>query len=264
MKTIVFIPARVAATRFPNKLLTQVQLPGNKRSSVLRCVYNRAIEAQHSFRHFDEDGMELYVVTSDVAIVNEVHSWGGQCIYIDEAELSIEHSIRNGTERCFYALQQMGQEHNPKLRIINVQGDEYIHPDMLLQLVRIYPRCTLATLVTPYTVSSSHIVVNDVKAVLARNEMILYFSRTNLPHNRKPESRLQTHLHLGVYMYSTADLCAYVGWDPTPGELTEGLEQLRFLECGKVMAAGVTTLPSVSVNVPRDIELLQQALQGNS
>jgi len=261
MKTVVFIPARMASMRFPGKMLVPVEMPDGGRVPLIRCVYERAQQAQHAFREFDEDGMDLYVITSDEEIVKEVESWKGQCIWVPEDETHPE--IRNGTERCYYALKYLGWESLPKLRVINVQGDEYIHPDMLLQLAKMWNEHKLATLVTPYVMIGNKNRESDVKAVLARNGRIQWFSRTNLPHFTD-ERRIQGFLHLGIYMYGTKQLKAYIGWDPTAGEQVESLEQLRFLECGETMWGDVTTLPSVGVNVSRDVEVLQNFLRENS
>lgn len=60
----------------------------------------------------------------------------------------------------------------------------------------------------------------------------LYFSKRIIPHlpADRADARGAVHLHLGVYAYRPAALTAYAAWQPTPLELCEGLEQLRFVE----------------------------------
>ena len=72
--------------------------------------------------------------------------------------------------------------------------------------------------------------VGGTCVVTAEDGHALYFSRYPIPHGAGGSAPLR--LHLGVYAYRPAALRAYAAWPPSPLELAEGLEQLRFLAAG--------------------------------
>ena len=102
MTTAILIPARLDSTRFPNKMLAELNgVP------LIRHVYDKCVAT----------GLDTYVVTPDQTIVDAVP----RAILVGDAD--------NGTERCMLAI----DEHLQYDRYINVQGDM---PDITTDIIR--------------------------------------------------------------------------------------------------------------------------------
>lgn len=121
MKTAIVIPARLASTRFPNKMLCAV---GG--STLIRHVYDQCCES----------GYDVYVATDSEEIANQVP----RAFIVNEAD--------NGTERIAQVVEQI-----PEYRaIINVQGDMVKVPVAdLPKLVRLLENYHVSTLKHPMT-----------------------------------------------------------------------------------------------------------------
>jgi 3-deoxy-manno-octulosonate cytidylyltransferase (CMP-KDO synthetase) len=102
MTTAILIPARLDSTRFPNKMLAELNgVP------LIRHVYDKCVAT----------GLDTYVVTPDRTIVDAVP----RAILVGDAD--------NGTERCMLAI----DEHLQYDHYINVQGDM---PDITTDIIR--------------------------------------------------------------------------------------------------------------------------------
>jgi 3-deoxy-manno-octulosonate cytidylyltransferase (CMP-KDO synthetase) len=126
---------------------------------------------------------------------------------------------------------------------------------MLIELAKQWLTYRLATLAAPLDIVNHSNDPNTVKVVFDVNSKAMYFSRSNIPYCSQEVT--QGYQHLGLYMYSVAQLRHYVTLQPTIGENTEKLEQLRFIENGFTMGISVTNLASVSVNQFSDIAKLE-------
>ena len=62
--------------------------------------------------------------------------------------------------------------------------------------------------------------------------------------------------HIGIYGYRAKVLQEICKLQPTKKELSEKLEQLRWLENGYKIKVGITAFESISIDVPKDIEKL--------
>ena len=77
----------------------------------------------------------------------------------------------------------------------------------------------------------------------------LYFSRQAIPWGLGPRWH-----HVGIYAYRRAALDRYVSLPPSPLERRENLEQLRALEMGMEIQAGVIPVSPLSVDNPADLD----------
>ncbi|MGH6992902.1 MAG: 3-deoxy-manno-octulosonate cytidylyltransferase, partial [Caulobacteraceae bacterium] len=59
--------------------------------------------------------------------------------------------------------------------------------------------------------------------------------------------------HLGLYAFRREALEAFAAAPPSPLEIREGLEQLRALEMGLPIWAGMSTTAPISVDTPADL-----------
>lgn len=241
MKFIAIIPARYASTRFPGKPLAMI---------------NGKHMVQHVYERCSEVLENVFVATDNEQIAQAVSKFGGKFIMTSENHPS-------GTDRIAEAAESLSKE-IPFDTIINVQGDEpFIESRQIKQLMQCFddPTTDIATLVTP--IHSAEILndPNKVKAVIASDKRAIYFSRSAVPfvRDQKPEDWLKIgnhFLHLGMYAYKKQVLSEITKLTPSPLELMEKLEQLRWLENGYIIKTAETEHLNFGVDTPKDLENL--------
>jgi 3-deoxy-manno-octulosonate cytidylyltransferase (CMP-KDO synthetase) len=239
MLAIGIIPARFASTRLPGKPL--VDLSGQ---SMIERVVRRAQQSSLS---------RVVVATDDQRILDHVRGFGGEAVLTHPDHPS-------GTDRVRDAYEQLGVQADC---IVNIQGDEpFIHPsqiDALVQLFAVPTPPPLATLVKPVISEEELFSPHLPKVVLNAQGEALYFSRHPLPYQRQhaPEQWLQHHRylrHIGLYAYRPDVLRAITQLPPSPLELAESLEQLRWLEAGYRIQTAETTLETIGIDTHEDVE----------
>jgi 3-deoxy-manno-octulosonate cytidylyltransferase (CMP-KDO synthetase) len=244
---IAIIPARYASTRFPGKPLAM--LAGKP---VIQRVYEQVSGV------FDE----TYVATDDARIEEAVKAFGGKVVMT-----SSNHN--SGTDRCFEAYTNVGGGYDV---VVNVQGDEpFIRPSQLLAVKACFedPATHIATLVKPFTADNPFAVlenVNSPKVVVNKNMNALYFSRSIIPYQRNAEKRdwLKNHTyykHIGLYAYRADVLKEITALPQSPLELSESLEQLRWLENGYTIKVGITNVETIGIDTPEDLKRAEEELR---
>jgi 3-deoxy-manno-octulosonate cytidylyltransferase (CMP-KDO synthetase) len=241
------IPARYGSTRFPAKPL--IDLEGK---TMIRRVYEQVKKANYV--------KQILVATDDSRINDEVLSWGGEVVMTQSSHPS-------GTDRCWEALQKSKYYLETDF-VINVQGDEpLIDPNQIDELtLMLQPEVQIATQAQKINDLTHLLSEHTAKVVLNAEQNALYFSRQPLPHVRAhPQSAwLQYHTfwqHIGIYAYRKDVLQNICQLTPSPLELTEGLEQLRWLENGYQIKVGITTYESIAIDVPVDAEKVRAFLK---
>ena len=246
LKFIAIIPARYASTRFPAKPLA---LLGGK--PVIERVYEQVKGVVE----------RVVVATDDERIEQAVKAFGGECVMT-----STEH--QSGTDRCYEALQKVGGSYDV---VINVQGDEpFIQPEQITALIECFndPATDIATMVKPFSVEDGIEALenpNSPKVVLSRNMKAIYFSRSVIPYMRGVERDewLLHHTyykHLGLYAFRGKTLGEVTALPQSPLELTEKLEQLRWLENGYVIGVAVTHTETIGIDTPEDLARAEEYL----
>ena len=234
MNPLVLIPARMAATRLPNKPLADI---GGKPMIV------RAYEAAVA------SGLPVAVAAGDPEIVAVVQAAGGRAVLTDP-------DLPSGSDRIRAALDAIDPDGDHDV-VINLQGDmPFADPAigrLCADLMAREPSCDIATLVAPEAAPDDRANPDVVKAVLALDETgrsgrALYFTRSTL-YGDGPVWR-----HVGVYGYRRAALEAFCAAPPSPLERREKLEQLRALEMGLSIWAAMIDEAPLSVDNPADLE----------
>lgn len=239
MKIIGIVPARFGSTRFPGKPLADI----NGKSMIQR-VYEQCIQATRLSR--------LVIATDDERIFNHVNDFGGNAVIT-----SPQH--QSGTDRCAEIMEKIGIEKWDV--VINIQGDEpYIHPEQIDLLCSTFDseETKVATLVKKITSIDELFNHNNVKVILNKRKEAIYFSRTPIPYNRNfPEQewlKYSTYYkHIGIYGYRTLTLLELSKLAKTNLEVTESLEQLRWIENGYSIRAEITSLESIAIDTPDDL-----------
>jgi 3-deoxy-manno-octulosonate cytidylyltransferase (CMP-KDO synthetase) len=240
MRPIILIPARLAATRLPNKPLLPIA-----GKPMIEHVYAGAQASKLG---------AVCVAAGDQEIVDHIRGIGGQAVLTDP-------DLPSGSDRIWAALQAVdpaGQYDT----IINLQGDlPKIAPDLLPQILRLLddPAVDIATAVTPIADPADIAKPNVVKAALTLHGpaagRALYFSRSAIPHG----AAVFYH-HIGIYIYKRAALARFITAPPADLELTEKLEQLRALSLGMRIDAAIVNEVPLTIDTPEDLERARQVM----
>lgn len=234
LRFIGIIPARYASSRFPGKPL--VDIAGKP---MIQWVYEHVAAAGlHS----------VVVATDDERIAQRVKLFNGQVAMTAPSHPS-------GTDRCGEAASLI--QLNDEDVIINIQGDEpFISKHEISLLTDLFqnPQVNIATLVRPITNANDINNPNKVKVVLSKSGKALYFSRHAIPFLRadggQPASYFQ---HLGIYAYRYKTLKELIALKPSTLELSEKLEQLRWLENDYSIYAVPCDYEGIGIDTPEDL-----------
>ena len=242
MNPVILIPARLAATRLPDKPL--LDLNG---APMIVQVLRRALEA---------DLAPVYVATDTPAIAEAVEAAGGRAVMTRADHPS-------GSDRIFEALQVIDPDGRFDA-VINVQGDL---PTVAADTIR----ATFAPLADP------DVAIGTPVAIIRREEertassvvkmvgtplgggrhRALYFTRATAPWGEGP-----LYHHIGLYAWRRSALDRFVTLPPSPLETREKLEQLRAIEAGmRIDAMEVDEVP-LGVDTPDDLERAREMLAG--
>ncbi len=241
MKSVVgVIPARFGASRFPGKPLALIAgVP-----MIVR-VIRQALKAKSL--------TEVWVATDDRRIAEVVERNGALAVMTPK-------TCRSGTDRIACALKGRSVGW-----VVNIQGDEpVIAPeaiDAAVEVLRRDPKVLMSTVVIPLKNPREWKDPNIVKAVLAKNGDVLYFSRAPIPHPREG-GMPPAYKHMGLYGYRPEWLLRMAALPPTPLEIAEKLEQLRAMENGVTIRAAVRCVESIAVDTPSDVKKVEKYLAG--
>ena len=240
------IPARLASTRLPNKLL--LDLEGKP---VLQRVWEQVVQAAAVDA--------VHIATDAEQIAEQARSWGAS-VYMTSPECV------SGTHRIASLLDQIEGTF-----FLNVQGDEpFIEPKLLDGLIHLWQQqqCDWVTAISRIQDSAALKDSNLVKAVIAQDGRALYFSRSPIPFVRDvdPDDWPNHHAywgHIGVYGYTRGLLEKYPTLPPSPLETVEKLEQLRFLEYSFSGYTLVTDYQPIGIDTEADLETARHFLRNN-
>ena len=151
---------------------------------------------------------------------------------------------------------------------MNVQGDEpLIEPDTIdaaVEAIEADDAVSIATLAVPIAKPGDIMDPNVVKVVVDFDSNALYFSRAPIPWVRDREApvHVQHMKHLGLYSFRRSALLDFPTLPLGDLERIEQLEQLRWMENGYKIRVAETPHDSVSVDVPEDVDRIEQLLRG--
>ena len=235
----VIIPARLASTRLPQKVLLDIA-----GKPMVRHVYERACES----------GAERVIVAVDDERV------AGAVAGAETCRTSPDH--HSGTERIAEALERLAIDSDTV--IVNVQADEPLLPPVLIRQIATNlaarPAADVATLCEPIATVDEVFDPNVVKVVRDRTGFALYFSRAPIAWRRDAFPRRDGwragdhHRHLGLYAYRAGYVRRYVRLPRDPLEIMESLEQLRVLaHGGRIHVDVATATPGPGVDTEGDL-----------
>ncbi len=238
---VILIPARLSATRLPNKPLLDINgVP------MIVHVWRRAIEA---------DLGPVIVATDHADIAAAVKQAGGEAVMTRGDHPS-------GTDRIAEALTAADPSGKHDI-IVNFQGDlPTVSPHVVRETARLLDDAAV-DIGTPVAViaDAGEAVASSVVKMVgspsgAGRFRALYFTRAAAPWGEGP-----LYHHIGLYVWRRAALERFVRLPPSVLEMREKLEQLRALEAGmRVEAVLVEDVP-LGVDTPGDLERARVLLQ---
>ena len=240
-KIVVIIPARYNSTRFEGKPLAEIN-----GKPMIYYVYQRSKKA----KCVDD----VIVATDDKRIKNAVEEFNGGAVMTSK-----EH--KSGTDRVAEVAKKIDAD-----IIVNVQGDEpLINPEAIEEAVMPLiedENIRVCTLMKKITTEAEYDDPNIVKVVADKERFALYFSRSPIPYPREKE-HLKVYKHIGIYVYRKDFLLEFADMQQTPLEQIECLEQLRVLESGFKIKVVETDYDSISVDTPKDLEVVTTLINYN-
>ena len=231
LKIMGVIPARYNSTRLPGKALREIA-----GRPMIHWVYLNAKRSP---------------LLTDLAVATDSPEIRASC----EAAgipvfLTQEHP--SGTDRVHEVLTRTDAD-----IYVNIQGDEpTLRPDHLALMLEPFTAGTGAQVTTlKVAVSAAEAAdPNSVKVVTAETGNALYFSRYPVPYDRAGLGQAQHYKHIGLYAYTRAALALYHSLPQSSLELTESLDQLRFLQNGVPIYVAETPHDTVGVDTEADLQ----------
>ncbi|MAW21110.1 MAG: 3-deoxy-manno-octulosonate cytidylyltransferase [Flavobacteriales bacterium] len=237
MEVIGIIPARYESTRFPGKPLADIL-----GKSMIQRVYNQCKKCNHLTR--------IIVATDDDRILNHVIEFGGEAMMTSK-------SHNSGTDRCNEIVEQLNTNFDI---IVNIQGDEpYINPKQIEEVIALFQNSTtqIGTLAKKIENHSIILDSNNPKVILDKNTFALNFCR------KITDISAETiyYKHIGIYAFTRSVLNKICKLPQSNNEKKEKLEQLRWIDNGYKIKAGITSYESISVDTPEDIIKIKQIMR---
>jgi 3-deoxy-manno-octulosonate cytidylyltransferase (CMP-KDO synthetase) len=230
LKILGVIPARLESQRLPGKVLLNI---GQK--PMIHWVYERARQSSllsEIIVATDNDQVQKYCTSHDIPVLlTRQHPSGSDRL----------HEVMERTDGDVY---------------VNIQGDEPTiraeHIELLL-----HPLMNGKSEVTTLKVAIDPVAAQDpniVKVVTDKDCRALYFSRAPIPFDRDGKAVSRYYKHIGLYGYTRAALSLFHSLPQSSLELSEKLEQLRYLENGIAIHVAETTHDTIGVDTEEDLE----------
>lgn len=242
LNSVVIIPARYASYRLPGKPL--VEMAGKP---LIQWVYEQALEIKNA--------SEVIIVTDDERVEAAAKNFGAKVLMSPS-------NLASGSERVGFVAQNLDYE-----IIVNLQGDElFISTDVVDEAIEVLKNdstVNISTAACPIKTEDEWRDPSAVKVLIDTYMNAVYFSRSAIPFFRDETFHPLPQLmrHIGVYIFRKNFLMQYIGWDQTPFEKTEKLEQLRILENGYKIRVVKTEKFSLGIDTPEDVAYIKTLIQ---
>ena len=234
LNVLAVIPARLQSTRLPRKMLRDIA----GRALVLR-TYDAAKRSPH---------------LTDVLIATDSEEVAAVCSLNGVPAVMTSPDHPSGTDRTWEVAQHRAADVD-----VNIQGDEPLvtpgHIERLVTPFLIEKETQVSTLCIRATEAElPNPAVN--KVVVGVDGYALYFSKYPIPYDRDGRG-VPRYKHIGLYAFRKPALEAFHALPPSPLEMTERLEQLRFLEHGIRIRVVETDEPTIGVDTEDDVKAVE-------
>ena len=240
--TVIIIPTRLEARRFPNKPLAKI----NDMPMILH-VLNKAKESKVG---------EVFVATPDQKIFDIVNSNGGIAILT-------QNNHPSGSDRVYEAYSKK-LKNNVDL-IINLQGDmPNINPNTISKLEKLMRnnQCDIGTLASPIKDNNE---INDTNVVKVKVDEMLkdhsFLDAKDFFRKKKDLINEKIYHHLGLYIFTNDALTRYVKLKRSKLEIERNLEQMRAMENNMVIKVGMAHSMPLSVDTEEDLKKVRKEME---
>lgn len=240
MKIVAVIPARLASTRFPGKILFPFHgLP------MIEHVRRRALMSNAV--------TDVYVATCDAEIADVIRGYGGKVIMTS-------HTHINGTTRVAEAVADIDCSH-----VLLLQGDEPLllprHMDLFAQAITADPEGDAWNATGPIDDAEELDRHSFVKCAVSASGRVLYCFRRTPCFSAFDIQQSFVHKMLGIIAYRKDFLLRLTALPPSIAEQAESIEQLRIIENGYKLQS-IRVSPSLpSVNEPEEVEIVLEVIR---
>ena len=246
--TKVVIPARLASTRLPGKVLKPL---GGR--PVVEWCRRAALRAAVG---------PVVVATDSPEVLRAVESFGGSAVLTSP-------DCHSGTDRVYAALQAVERARRRRFAfVLNLQGDEpFIRPKTVLGTAALlWKGAAMSTAVIPMEDPSDAENPSVVKVALTGEGRCLYFSRAGIPFfsraHAASDGAAPRVRHIGIYGFSRKTLERFIRLPPSPLEKAESLEQLRALEAGIPITAFLAHEKTMAIDTAADLRRARMMIHG--
>jgi len=236
MKVVALIPARLEASRFPKKLIQD--LNGKP-------VIYRTVENVIKMNVFDE----IAIVADDAIFID----------ILKPLDIKVFHTTENfecGSDR----IASVAQFYQDADILINVQGDEpFIKKDFIVTLIDSFKDTAVSVASLMHKLDENEVDnQNFVKVVVNEKNDALLFSRSVIPFHRNKNYTFDYYRHIGVYAFKPSALQAFSQWNYGVLEMAEQIEALRFIENGIKIRMSLINELTLGIDTPKDLELARK------
>lgn len=244
---VAIIPARMAATRFPDKPLKEISgIP----------MLGHIILRTQMANCFDE----IYVATCDQEIFDYANKLNCKAVMTSD-----QHT--NCIDRSGEALDKIEKETGKTFDNIGmIQGDEpFVVPEIFDQAIdHLNQNQDIEIVNIMGIIDSEEEFVNPdvVKVVTDKNDVALYMSREPIPTVKKGRNstwKKQT----GLIFFRREKLIQFINLERTELELSECVDMNRMLENGVTVQMLKTDLPCLSVDTPEDLTKVEKVMESD-
>lgn len=243
MRSVAIIPARMGSSRFPGKPLAP--LHGR---TMLEHVYKRTALCEML--------AEVVVATCDTEIADAVAAFGGRAVMTSDRH-----------ERASDRIAEAAQELKGDVFVL-VQGDEPMtHPDMISQALSPFAAGDSAgcvNLTTRIRDEAEFRDPNTIKVVMNRAGNAMYMSRSEIPTlTNNAFGDIEAYKQVCIIPFTRAALALYEDLSPTPHEIAESIDMMRFIEHGHAVRMVETQFNTHAVDTAPDLRLVADMMQSD-
>ena len=242
MKIVAVIPARMGSTRFPGKPLAPIL--GHP---MIEHVYHRTVLCRAL--------SDVFVATCDKEIFEAVEAFGGKAIMTSP-------SHQRASDRVAEAAADLDFD-----VIVMVQGDEPMtYPEMIEESLAPFfggeTEVACINLTARIKSRQEFEDPNTIKVVMDANGFALYMSREPIPTlHQQNFDQISAFKQVCVIPFTAAALQDFIQLSPTPLELAESIDMMRFIEHGRRVKMVETSFSTHAVDTPDDLKVVEKLLR---
>ncbi len=241
MKIIAVIPARMGSSRFPGKPLELIL-----GRPMIEHVYKRAALCPVL------DG--VYLATCDQEIIDATEAFGGQSIMTANTH-------ERASDRTAEAVADLDAD-----VVFMGQGDEpMLHPEMICESLAPYkndPTIPCINLSKRIKNENEFKSPSTIKVVTDLENNALYMSRQPIPSRIESDfSAITAIKQVCIMPFLRETLSLFAALEPTPLEIAESVDMMRFIEHGVRVRMVPTSFDTQAVDTPEDLTRVENLMR---